>query len=271
MPIWTIVSNNVVENRERRETHSHFYCLFLSLWLNPSPSAVNPIFSVHKKANPNSHFTLSQPFLVDWCKWGFFAVFKTNVSLFRVISFNAFWKFLWLRNSTWDFLGVNCVSGIFLGFVGSPGDFFGFWFLPSFDHPCHLKSEVPFLGSWEETYSRWSLLPAFLCAHIFIERERRLGTRQSHLHVLHIMSLCPIAYISMPCIFKSPCLKSLFTYPNVPIHVLVLLLGKAMTLTCSFISNRTLTQMLKQSFHSCLNLCRRVLKKTRKERKHHLQ
>ena len=27
--------------------------------------------------------------------------------------------------------------------VGSPRDFFGFWFLPSFDHPCHLKSVVP--------------------------------------------------------------------------------------------------------------------------------
>ena len=65
MPILTIVSNNLVENCERRETHSHFYCLSLSLWLNPSPSAVNPIFSVHKKANPNSHFTLSQSYLVD--------------------------------------------------------------------------------------------------------------------------------------------------------------------------------------------------------------
>ena len=58
-----IVSKNSVENRERRETHSHFYCLSLSQWLNPSPSAVNPIFSVHKKANPNSHFTLLRLFL----------------------------------------------------------------------------------------------------------------------------------------------------------------------------------------------------------------
>ena len=29
----------------------------------------------------------------------FFWVFKTNVSNFHDISFNAFWKFLWLRNS----------------------------------------------------------------------------------------------------------------------------------------------------------------------------
>ena len=124
MPILTIVSYNLVENRERRETHSHFYCLSLSLWLNPSPSAVNPIFSVHKKTNPNSHFTLSQPFLVDWCKWGFFAVFKTNVSIFRVISFNALWKFLWLRNSTWDFFGVNFCFRYFFGFCWKPWGFF---------------------------------------------------------------------------------------------------------------------------------------------------
>ena len=157
MPILTIVSNNLVENCERRETHSHFYCLSLSLWLNPSPSAVNPIFSVHKKTNPNSHFTLSQPFLVDWCKWGFFAVFKTNVSIFRVISL-----ILMLSGNFYGSeirhgisLVLIFVSGIFLGFVGSPGDFFGFWFLPSFDHPCHLKSEVPSLGSWEE----WVKIP----------------------------------------------------------------------------------------------------------------
>ena len=127
-------------------------------------------------------------------------------------------------------------------------------------------------GPWEG-YRRQAKSPSRLplCAHLHREREIHLGTRQSHLHVLHIMSSCPIAYISMPCIFKSPCLKSLYTHPNVPIHVLVPVLGKAMTFTCSFISNRTLTQMLKQSFRSCLNLCRRVLKKTRKERKHHLQ
>ena len=132
------------------------------------------------------------------------------------------------------------------------------WWWPAGDHG-------------KDTDGRRSLLRASLCAHIFIERERRLGTRQSHLHVLHIMSSCPIAYISMPCIFKSPCLKSLHTHPNVPIQVLIPVLGKAMTFTCSFLSNRTWTQMLKQSFHFCLNLCRRVLKKTRKERKHHLQ
>ena len=37
-----------------------------------------------------------------WVAW----VFKTNVSIFRVISFYAFWKFLlWLGNSAWEFFG----------------------------------------------------------------------------------------------------------------------------------------------------------------------
>ena len=52
---------------------------------------------------------------------------------FCVISFNPFWKFLRLGNSACDFLGVNFWSR----------DFFGFWFLPSFDHPRHLKLGVP--------------------------------------------------------------------------------------------------------------------------------
>ena len=53
-------------------------------------------------------------------------VFKTNVSIFRVVSFNAFWNFLWLGNSAWDFYGVKFSSGIFLGFVGSPKDYLRF-------------------------------------------------------------------------------------------------------------------------------------------------
>ena len=65
-----------------------------------------------------------------------------NVFIFRVISFNAFWKLLsseiWLR--------------IFLGFVGSPGDFFGFWFLPPLNHPRHLKSGVRPLGKYVWCY-----------------------------------------------------------------------------------------------------------------------
>ena len=42
-------------------------------------------------------------------------------------------KFLWVGNSAWDFLRVKLWSM----------DLFGLWFLPAFDHPCHLKSRVP--------------------------------------------------------------------------------------------------------------------------------
>ena len=43
-----------------------------------------------------------------------------------------------------EFFEVNFWSRDFWGVsIGSPRDFFGFWFLPSFDHPCHLKSVEP--------------------------------------------------------------------------------------------------------------------------------
>ena len=68
--------------------------------------------------------------------------FINNVSVFRVISFNAFWNFFFFRHGI--FWGLHFGPGIFWGrFVWGPRDFFGFWFLPSFDHPCHLKSGVP--------------------------------------------------------------------------------------------------------------------------------
>ena len=44
------------------KSHSHFRnCQSLSQWLNPSPSTVNPTFVEHKRANPSSHFTPSEP------------------------------------------------------------------------------------------------------------------------------------------------------------------------------------------------------------------
>ena len=54
----------------------------------------------------------------------FFGVFKTNVSIFRVISVNAFWKFLWLGNSGWDSWGVKVWSRDFFGFCLKPLGFF---------------------------------------------------------------------------------------------------------------------------------------------------
>ena len=53
--------------------------------------------------------------------------------LFFVLSFNAFSKILWLGNAAWDFWGVKFWCR----------DFFGFWVLPPFNHPSHLKSGIP--------------------------------------------------------------------------------------------------------------------------------
>ena len=51
----------------------------------------------------------------------------------------------------WKFV-IGFFWGIFWGFVWSPKDFFGFWFLPPFDHPCHLKCPSP-LGFCNRYYS----------------------------------------------------------------------------------------------------------------------
>ena len=49
--------------------------------------------------------------------------------------------------------------GFFFFFFLSPRDFLGFWFLPSFDHPCYLKSGVPPLGfSLAEKYAEFFTL-----------------------------------------------------------------------------------------------------------------
>ena len=53
----------------------------------------------------------------------------TNVSIFHVISFNAFWKFSCLGNLAWDIFGV--VSRDFFGVLFEAlGIFLGFDFCP---------------------------------------------------------------------------------------------------------------------------------------------
>lgn len=59
----TIVSNNIVEDRESREILFPVLKIvypFLSQWLNLSPSEVNPIYFVQIKVNPSSQFTPSR-------------------------------------------------------------------------------------------------------------------------------------------------------------------------------------------------------------------
>ena len=55
---------------------------------------------------------------------------QTNVSMFHVISFKVFWKFLCLGNLALDFLGDKFCSRDFFGFFGSSRDFLGFDFCP---------------------------------------------------------------------------------------------------------------------------------------------
>ena len=63
-----------------------------------------------------------------------------QVMLYNVhVSFNTSWKFLRPGNSAWDFLRFIFWSKDFFFYVGISG----FWFLPSFNHPCHLKSMSP--------------------------------------------------------------------------------------------------------------------------------
>ena len=45
---------------------------------------------------------------------------QNNLRFLIVISFNAFWKFLWLGNLAWDFLGVTFSSRDFFGFDLKP-------------------------------------------------------------------------------------------------------------------------------------------------------
>ena len=91
-----------------------------------------------KRSRDTKNLAISRDF------WG---VFKTNLSIFRVISFYASGKFsLWLGNSAWDFLGDKFWSSDFFFFFEAQGIFLGFGFCPPFDHPCHLKSGVPPLG-----------------------------------------------------------------------------------------------------------------------------
>ena len=52
--------------------------------------------------------------------FGFLGVFKTNVSIFCVMSFNALWKFLWLGNSACDFGVLFEALRIFPGFDFCP-------------------------------------------------------------------------------------------------------------------------------------------------------
>ena len=84
---------------------------------------------VYPAANTNIQILIYFSCLIIYC-------FLENFNYFKA---QKFWMgFFW---------GRFLIQGFFFGgggvTVGSPRDFLGFWFLPSFDHPCHLKSVVP--------------------------------------------------------------------------------------------------------------------------------
>ena len=77
--------------------------------------------------------------VIFWGAWfNFLGVFETNFSIFGVISFNAFWKFVWLRNSTWDFWGVKFWSRDILGVLFEVQGIFWVLIFAPIQHPCPL-------------------------------------------------------------------------------------------------------------------------------------
>ena len=94
---------------------------------------------------------------------GFFGVFKTNVSIFCVMSFNAPWKFLWLGNSAWDFLGVKFWSREFLGFCLKPYGFFRVLIFAPIKSSLSLKFQSTPLGHWQLFNSSfWNYFPCLV-------------------------------------------------------------------------------------------------------------
>lgn len=84
--------------------------------------------------------------------WTFLVILFNFLEIFKV------WKFGILKFGN---LEVNFWSRISLGFVESLRDYFGFWFLPWFGHPHHLKSGEPLwctcclVKSFSPKYSVW--------------------------------------------------------------------------------------------------------------------
>ena len=79
-------------------------------------------------------------FWVAWFKKGFFWVFQT------------IWRFVIVPAYPGRIVPLEIFTALkfSMGFLGGlnfgPGIFLGYWFLPPFNHPCHLKSEVAHLG-----------------------------------------------------------------------------------------------------------------------------
>ena len=92
-----------------------------------------------------------------------FWVFKTNFSIFLVISLSALWNFLWLGIWHGIFWGLILVKGFFLGFVWSPRDFFGVLIFAPIWSSLSLEFGVP---TWS------ALLHKFKCSVLWAKQNR---------------------------------------------------------------------------------------------------
>ena len=79
-------------------------------------------------------------FWVAWFKQWFFWVFKT---IWRFVIVPASHAAAYAHSSSGYFYSSEIGYGIPWRVKFWSRDFFGFWFLPPFNHPCHLKSGVP--------------------------------------------------------------------------------------------------------------------------------
>ena len=103
---------------------------------------------------------LASIFWVAWFKKRFFRTFKTYVSIFRVLSFNAFWKFFMARKFGMGFVGVLMEAlGIFLGFDFVPHSIIPVTWDPEYPPPPRRRDST-----------------VYHCISLYIENDKSLWT-----------------------------------------------------------------------------------------------
>ena len=150
-----------------------------------------PLRCLTEKKNPKFLWRLQNAQRVFW-------VFKTNVSIFRVISFYASWKFLlWLGNSAWDFLGDKLWSSDLFGFCLKSKGFYRVLIFAPIRSSLSLEIRSTSSGlelSWK---GRWifhpfhpKLIYIFLTGNCVGERNEK-KTKSSYCHKMHLKLKIP--------------------------------------------------------------------------------
>lgn len=148
---------------------------------------------------------------------GFVLTENHNGFVFRVISFNPFWKFPNLGNSAWDSVGVSFCSRIFWGLVGSFRDFTGliFDFYPNSIISVTCNSEYP-----SRRYVTWL---SKVSAEVLKASTLSISSRVSALFAFQLLSNCQLDknVVSFLCsldfvfLFKQP-VNHLFVLSSTP-------------------------------------------------------